>query len=52
MSIITKIIKDGYCLCCGGTGCKLCNDIGHVQEKYSYFIDDDKKIAWAGEPGQ
>jgi len=52
MSVITKIIKDGYCTCCGGIGCKKCNDIGHTQERYSYFIDDEKKIAFCGEPGQ
>jgi len=52
MSIITKIIKDRYCKWCGGVGCKRCNDIGHVQERYSYFIDDKNKIAFGGEVGQ
>ena len=52
MSIITKKIKDEYCIWCGGVGCKRCNNTGRIIEHYSYFIDDDKKIAFAGEPGQ
>ena len=52
MSIITKIINDEYCKWCGGIGCKRCNDTGYIKEQYSYFIDDEKGIAFGGECGQ
>ena len=52
MSVINKKIKDEYCKWCGGIGCGKCKDTGHVTEHYSYFIDDKKKIAFGGEPGQ
>lgn len=52
MSIITKKIKDEKCGWCGGSGCKNCNNTGYIVEYYSYFIDDNKKIAFGGNPGQ
>jgi len=52
MSIITKKLRDEHCHCCGGVGCKRCNDTGYIAEYYSYFIDDEKKIAFGGDCGQ
>lgn len=59
MSIITREIKEA-CSCkrCKGTGkdkngkCSLCGGTGIYKECYSYFINDEKGIAFSGEPGQ
>lgn len=52
MSIINKKIKDTYCPICGGEGCKKCSNTGLDIEYYSIYIDDEKKIAFGGEPGK
>ena len=52
MSIITKTIKEVKCIKCNDKGCKYCNNTGVYKEYYSYFIDDRKGIAFAGELGQ
>lgn len=52
MSIENKKIKDEDCPVCGGQGCQKCNGTGRSVDYYSYYIDDEKGIAFGGDPGK